>query len=281
MWALDPWRARRRPNVDLSLRHPLFHPSFPTVLFWSEKSGCTTVAKWFFAQVGCLDKALAYSPWVHSYRTEVHSRQSGYHRQVREALLSGKYRAVKVVRDPSRRAVSSFMVLAESGAVIPGAHWVKDYWAIVERWLARHGRDPGAGLSFMEHLALVQTMQARRAKLDGHLAPQYLRNEESVLTEIVPIERFAAWTDAEAAAGRARPMDLARLGHSAHYHKRDDARTLALGPRPEEAAVVPGLYADGRFPDPDALINERSRPAIRAVYGADLAAYGPWYREHG
>lgn len=32
----------------LHQRTPLFHEDFPLILLWSEKSGCTTLLKWFF-----------------------------------------------------------------------------------------------------------------------------------------------------------------------------------------------------------------------------------------
>ncbi|HFJ9467067.1 TPA: RNA methyltransferase, partial [Bacillus cereus] len=32
-------------------RVPHFNPNFPLILFWSQKSGCTSLAHWFFYQI--------------------------------------------------------------------------------------------------------------------------------------------------------------------------------------------------------------------------------------
>ena len=34
--------------IEYGARAPHFHPNFPLILFWSQKSGCTSFANWFF-----------------------------------------------------------------------------------------------------------------------------------------------------------------------------------------------------------------------------------------
>lgn len=38
-------------------RIPHFHKDFPLILFWSHRSGCTTLANWFFFQIGLFTEA--------------------------------------------------------------------------------------------------------------------------------------------------------------------------------------------------------------------------------
>ena len=37
--------------INHESRFPHFHPDFPLLLFWSPKSGCTSLANWFFFQI--------------------------------------------------------------------------------------------------------------------------------------------------------------------------------------------------------------------------------------
>ena len=62
-------RSVRSQQVDGCLL-PLQQPGFPVAVCWSAKSGCTTVLKWFLAQTGLLDEALAYNDWIHAYRQD-------------------------------------------------------------------------------------------------------------------------------------------------------------------------------------------------------------------
>src|SRR4051812_20775721 len=50
---------------------PLYADNFPLVLLWTNKSGCTTVLKWFLFQTGLMDEASAYHRWPHRHRSLV------------------------------------------------------------------------------------------------------------------------------------------------------------------------------------------------------------------
>ncbi|MEM8551580.1 MAG: hypothetical protein AAGF45_04315 [Pseudomonadota bacterium] len=268
----------RKPPRCLRTRTPLYHPDFPLVLFWSEKAGCTLVVKWFFAQVGLLAQAQAYGRWIHRYELEVYKARSGYRHDLWAALRSGSHTGVKVVRDPWRRAVSAFLILAERGAVNGRNHWVKTHWNQVDAWLADRGEDPLRGISFMEHLTMVAAAEAGQSRpVNLHMSPQFVDGEERFVGQRVPIETFRKFCDS-LPCEVARPVDWDALERSGHHHFTDEAVTEALGPQPEEAKITRGAFADGRFPDPQVFVNERSSPAIRAAYAADFNAYGELYR---
>jgi len=261
------------------IRPPLYHPDFPYILFWSQKAGCTTVVKWFFAQVGLLEEALAFSPWVHRYEGEVYKRRPGYRKELHAALRSNRYTAVKVVRDPWRRAPRAFLILGERGAIVPRHHWVQRHWQDVDAWLAARGKDPAHGISFLDHLALIRESEAERPHtINPHLSAQHVAGEEAFLDERVPIEAFEEWATRAAGRDGVRPVDFASIADSRHHHTVDEAVTARLGERPEETPITRGAFKDGRFPAAGAFINERSRPAIAATYSADLEAYGALYR---
>ena len=56
------WTAERL----LRTRSPLLaNREHHLVLIYTPKSGCTFAVKWFFAQTGLLEQALAFGPWIH------------------------------------------------------------------------------------------------------------------------------------------------------------------------------------------------------------------------
>ena len=273
--------AMTRPGLPehVRLRPPLYHPDFPFVLLWSQKSGCTTVVKWFLAQTGLLEEALAYSPWVHDYENQVFKRRPNYLADTARAIRSGRHQVVKIVRDPMARAPSAFLVLAEHGVLkTERPHWARAHWDHVDRWLAARGKDPAEGLTFLDHLAMLAEVEARRPHLvDLHLSPQFVQGEEEGLDQVVPIERFADWATEAAAIHGLKAIDPEVWSQSGHHHRVGNGRTRALGDRPETMPILRGSYANKRFPSSGAFVNERSIPAIRAVYAADFAAYGSHY----
>lgn len=263
------------------IRTPLYHPDFPYILFWSQKAGCTTVVKWFFAQIGLLEEALAHSRWIHDYEQQVYKKRRGYRQEVAAALAAGRHRVVKVVRDPLARAPSGFLILGERGAIVTHRrHWVQNHWDLVDAWLEKRGKDPAEGISFLDHLAFVAEQEARAAQsVNQHLSPQYVAGEEAFVREVVPIERFADWVRGVEGEPGVTAVDLQAVTSSSHHHASTPERTAELGPRPEETPIRRGAFADGRFPASRAFVNSRTIPLIRTVYKADFDAYGAQYQE--
>jgi hypothetical protein len=80
------------------------------VLLWSAKSGCTFAVKWMFSHMGLLEEAAAYHPWIHKYRTEQLYYSRRHIAAVEDFCNSpSSYRFVRFVRQPFRRAVSSYI----------------------------------------------------------------------------------------------------------------------------------------------------------------------------
>ena len=94
--------------INHESRFPHFHPDFPLLLFWSPKSGCTSLANWFFFQIGLLDIAMQYNPFIHIYEYEVYKNNDIYLTKILEAVVNNEKDTCKLVRNPYKRAVSSF-----------------------------------------------------------------------------------------------------------------------------------------------------------------------------
>src|SRR4030095_11831493 len=90
------------------------------VLLWSAKAGSTFVVKWMFEHMGVLAEALRYDRSVHRYRVEVLYTNDQHKASINDFCQSpSSYRIVKVVRQPFKRAVSSYLHAVGSGQKNP------------------------------------------------------------------------------------------------------------------------------------------------------------------
>src|SRR5262245_22586874 len=94
---LDP---KREP------RPLLFGPGQHGVI-WSAKSACTTVLLWYLWQCDLLQAALFYNRWPHRFRNSVLLRSATYRTWASEVDVKS-WSWLRVIRDPSKRAVSSY-----------------------------------------------------------------------------------------------------------------------------------------------------------------------------
>jgi len=88
-------------------------------LLWTPKVGSHFAVKWFFDQKGLLEKALNYHSYyygdsgegfVHNFRDEVYRFSEEHRMSVGQFLQKpDEYIAIKIVRHPLERAVSSFI----------------------------------------------------------------------------------------------------------------------------------------------------------------------------
>ncbi|NQV07283.1 sulfotransferase family 2 domain-containing protein [bacterium] len=83
----------------------LFDPGRKAAMDFSSKSGCTVAVKMFLRQMGLLEEAVEYHPWIHRYRRDVFY---GNHPTTPADVLDRSNDLFKVVRDPYTRVVSSF-----------------------------------------------------------------------------------------------------------------------------------------------------------------------------
>lgn len=97
---------------------PLVDPQRKVLLALTPRAGCTICTQMFFREMGILDEALRYDPWVHKYRIEVYNEKNPF---IGSVLRDAEYFRMKVVRDPYRRAVSSYrFVMQRHSLLLPG-----------------------------------------------------------------------------------------------------------------------------------------------------------------
>jgi hypothetical protein len=153
---------------------PLYEKEFPLILFWSPKSGCTSLTKWFFFQIGLLQKAIDYDPSsFHQYRGGVYQTQENYKLEIADQLLGDKKDVYKLVRNPYNRAVSSFL------ATLKNEQLIKQVAPCYHN-----------GISFKQFLYQVKNIGVTRDLIDAHIAQQYVEEEELIIQNYVHLEHF-------------------------------------------------------------------------------------------
>jgi len=252
---------------------PLQQPGFPVAVYWSAKSGCTTVLKWFLTHNGLLDEARAYSNWVHNYRHEKLFTSKGYGRQC-DRLLKNSHRntyTIKVIRDPASRAVSSFLHFVRHG------HHVEQWphAALVTQWKSEVGLEHQPGLSFRQFLMFVISQQINASVLDPHFRPQHDAQQDPYVDAYIRLEDLAdGLRDVENRTGLPH-VDIHQLSTSGHHNP-----ATAHHAWPTNAAVVPADYntlSELGTPPSEALLDAETRLLIRSAYGTDYEAYGHHY----
>jgi hypothetical protein len=209
------------PSRLLKFRTPLYHPSFPFVILWSQKAACTTVVKWFFLQLGLLDEALSYHPWIHQYEGNVFKRRPGYLDDVHSAL-SRNIPVVKFVRDPYARAYSSYLSVCHAQAIGTDRHWV-----VAARQRIFHdlvGDESALEYAFSFRQFLEWLAEQRAHTVNPHIRLQYAPRDQYLNIRFCKVESL---TDNFRALEQEFGLPHLAADHpeileSAHFHKKKE-----------------------------------------------------------
>lgn len=250
-------------------RIPHYHKDFPLILLWSEKSGCTSLAKWFFFQIGLLDKALEYDPWVHNYEFEVYKQQSGYREQLENDLLTSNKKVYKLVRNPYKRIVSSFIMIHS-----PTLDRIKDWRQFRFNLIGNikeffyNNRDSIDGISYKQFLLYLKQKGAGVGIVNGHIAQQYIPGEEVFIHKYIYLENFEKEIKEIENKFGLIESSLSELSKSNHHFT--------------SRMVYEGDYADIITTDPlfqlwptyKSFYNEETKQLVEEIFQQDFKAYG-------
>ncbi len=230
---------------------PLYSDGLDIALLWNAKAACTFAIKWFFFQDGVLDEAEVYAPWPHQYRQQVYCARPDYKDGIAAIPRLGP-RAIKLVRDPFDRVVSSYLSYCTqahrpaetslSGSVASSARRLREGMLIgpatssqhvpMLKAIGRHlRRKVGDGnlFTFREWVGFLESLDLEEA--DIHVRRQLHPCErDGSLPELTVVRAEEAEEELprlEEALGL-RPSQYARLRRSRHHTERvDDARFVA------------------------------------------------------
>ena len=167
----------------MKYRMPYHNKNLPFTLLWSEKSGCTSLAKWYFYQMDLLNKALSYHPFIHQYICNVHCNHENYITELKEDFF--KKEIIKLVRNPYSRAVSSYLHVLHYGT--PNEKRNEKFSRDLE---GVYLQNQISGMSFKQFLFCIEKSGSYSNAIDGHVAQQYIKGEELWINKIIRLEDF-------------------------------------------------------------------------------------------
>ncbi|MCZ0874844.1 sulfotransferase family 2 domain-containing protein [Peribacillus sp. AS_1] len=229
----------------LKYRVPYFNEEFPLILFWSQKSGCTSFAKWFFFQIGLLDEAIQYNPWIHLYEEEVYKNQPNYKKELVKSLLISKKNTFKLVRDPYKRAVSQFLILATTQGLV---QWEKEWEKIREYFY--NDKKSKKGISFKQFLYYIKDYDS----IDDHFTPQYIQGEEIFVKNYIYLETFEAHISEIEKKYGLKKSNLNLITKSTHHLT--------------SSMLLNGNYSDMEITN-ETFIRERKFPTYKSFYDVE------------
>lgn len=205
------WYRNQIPLEILVRGRLLVNSNKGIALLWVPKSGSTFAVKWFFNQLDLLDEALIYHSSVHKFRTDIY-RISDMHRESLASFFENpsNYYVIKVVRNPLKRAVSSYVHANRFGFAD------KEISKVVGREITSQER-----FSFREFVSYLDSVNINKCNI--HCRPQVDPYEQR---GIIKVDRII---DLEHAVTELRHLEmefnlkntnLENLARSRHHTKR-------------------------------------------------------------
>jgi hypothetical protein len=276
---LPAWRVAGALRLPLLVgclyanrRAPLHAANLPIVLLITEKSGCTSLTKWFLFQIGKLDEAAKFHPWVHEYRRSVINGQPGYRWQALRLILSHQKPIIKLVRNPYNRVISSYFETLNYTGRETGNAWALKLIAAARRQAGK-GESAVAALSFRDFSRYLARNGTAWGQINGHVARQHMAGEDGRIDRIIKLERFAEEIrQIESEYGLIQsPLDS--LTDSSHH--RTKLQQSELGAKSAaDIEFTCDQVRDGPVPAYEALYDDETRRLVREAFAADFEAYG-------
>ena len=252
---------------------PLCREDFPVIVSWSPKSGCTTILKWFLAQNNLLDEASQYSDWVHDYRQNKLCFGKSYKEMCMHYFTektATKY-IIKVIRDPYKRAVSSYLHLLRYGIL------TRDWPVVteVESWKEINGLVHQKGLSFKQFLLFIVDQKLRGRTLDPHLEQQYDKTQDPRVNQFVKIENISVELEALEKRFLLNCINKNQISNSVHHNKSSISH---YWPADASLHVASDDYHTSLGTPPlEIFFNNDTLVLIRMAYWRDCEAYAEHY----
>jgi Sulfotransferase family len=237
---------------------PLLFPLGGIGLIWSAKSACTTSILWYFAIAGLLKEALAYDPWPHKYSQKVLPDSARY----RAWLMNADPRKlawVRVIRNPYKRAVSSFRhVLRYSDN---NNSFRQDLGLNLSQ----------DSLSFDSFLSKLETVDITACDIhfrqQHHPLERSIRPARTINADREPL--LDALLDFATPTQDVRldlDAEISRISSFHHAH-----RGLNHGDVSKTPFKMPFMSQD--WPAYESFLNDSTRRKIERIYAADFSAY--------
>lgn len=241
---------------------PLINPKARFIVIFSAKSACSSVAIWFFNQLGHLEAAQDFHRWPHEYRRNVYYRSKLYENAFRRDL--SKLRVIRIMRDPYSRAVSSYRhVLGHDYAYADIAR------ALRRSDIAENGFSFAEFLDYLEGLDLTNCdvhCRIQRHPVEDHLPVRQLINvsTENLFTRLNEVE--ARW--------HLPRTDFSAIPWINQVNERRTARGSLEDLTNVDTRRFTQLAArEGPWAPYEAFLTPAARERIARLYAVDLESY--------
>jgi hypothetical protein len=193
-----------------------------------------------------------YNEWIHHYRIQCYQNKNHYKKKVKQKILYSKKERVKLVRNPYKRAVSSFLHLVN--------------YPVLKKEI---GLSVYEGITFTQFLYRLDSIGVSLGQINPHFAEQYRKGEELFINQHIYLETFTDHIRDIENKYRLKPSPLERLTKS-HHHAQDKMSTK-------------GNFANFKFtketldqvvPDYSSFYNEETTELVNKLYKNDFKAYG-------
>ncbi|MBH8597297.1 sulfotransferase family 2 domain-containing protein [Thermoactinomyces sp. CICC 10523] len=242
-------------NPILNTWVPLFHPNFPIVLFWSQKSGCTSLFNWFFFQLGLLKEA-ERSGGVHWYRYNYVNENNYKKRLMNQIKIKDCY---KLVRNPYKRSVSAFIQVLSTQT---------DEYRKINKSLY-NDENSNKGISFKQFIHYIK-INLPGGSIDSHCFPQYFDNEEKyVKNNYIYLEDF------DHHLSKIEQKYKLKKSHSSLFKSphHNSHRMIEKGYF-SEFKFTRETIQSGKLPTYESFYDEELKNLVRSIYNKDFEIYG-------
>lgn len=240
-------------------RIPHFHKDFPLILFWSHRSGCTALANWFFFQIGLFTEAKKYHDFIHYYELWVYKNNINYIPELQNGLLASNKDVCKLVRNPYKRAVSSFLLLADNPYASP-------QWENIRHYLY-NDKYSNRGVSFKQFLYYIRALGSNSLAMDIHFSQQYVPGEENFIQYYIPLEDFNTQITKIEHTYDLIKSNLALLTNSDHHRAHKMLYTGSYA----ELSITDAAFP--RFPTYESFYDEETMALVTEIYAQDFEMY--------
>ncbi|MBJ7967886.1 sulfotransferase family 2 domain-containing protein [Bacillus cereus] len=246
--------------IEYAERIPHFHADFPIILFWSHRSGCTSLANWFFFQIGLYEKAMEYAPFIHYYESNIYKNRNEYYEDLEVELLKLKKDTIKLVRNPYKRPVSSFLVLYDNPYSLKQWEEIREYFY--------NDKNSPKGISFKQFLYYLKDIGPNSSHLDQHFSQQYIEGEEKIIKQYIKLENFNTIIPKLEKEYGLLSSDISLLTNSSHHRAHQ--------------MIYKGNYADKDITNPQfpslptyrSFYDEQAIKLVSEIFTDDFEIYG-------
>lgn len=249
--------------INAKGRVPYFHKDFPLILFWSHKSGCTSLLSWFFYQINLLGTTLKDSSDfmdLHNYEFTTYKADPTYQSQLITALQHKQKDTFKLVRNPYKRAVSSFIFY------IPFLGIQNPIWNPMRKFLYNN-ENSHKGFSFKQFLYYLQHCKKNNLPVDPHFDQQYILGEEQFVTNYIYLEDFQSTIQALETKYNLKKSPLSSLVKFSHHQTHN--------------MTYSGYYAETDITDPkfpklptyESFYDTETKELVKSIFHQDFKMY--------